>query len=41
MRAVFTDRNGFWGVVDNPEGILVKLTLMRVTTRIVLREKKL
>ena len=28
-------------IVGNPEGILLKLALTRVTTRIVLREKKL
>ena len=31
----------FGRMVGNPEGILLKLALMRVTTRIVLREKKL
>ena len=39
-RASRKREKGLCGIVGNPEGILPQLALTRVTTRIVLREKK-
>jgi hypothetical protein len=39
--ALTTLESALHSLVGNPEGILLKLALTRVTTRIVLREKKL
>jgi hypothetical protein len=36
-----SEKERLCGLVDNPEGILLKVESMRVTTRIVVREKKL